>query len=144
MASLNWSQCPAVQSIPGKVSGAWVLRGTRMPVSAIFENIEAGANTSGWHDRMARRGHGCGRIGVMKRPFSAIVWREGDWFVSQCLDVELASQGRSAEDALANLREAIELHYEPPMATHPPAVWHIEAEVGAASSTVFSGNQTTT
>ena len=93
---------------------------------------------------MARRGHGRGRIGVMKRPFSATVGRESDWFVSQCLDVELASQGRSAEDALANLREAIELHYEPPMATHPPAVWHIEAEVGAASSTVFSGNQTTT
>ena len=46
MANLNWSQCPAVQSIPGKVSGAWVLRGTRMPVLAIFENIEAGANIS--------------------------------------------------------------------------------------------------
>ncbi len=44
MANLNWSQCPAVESVPGKVSGAWVLRGTRMPVSAIFENIEVGAN----------------------------------------------------------------------------------------------------
>ncbi len=44
MASQDWSQCPAVESIPGKVSGAWVLRGTRMPVAAIFENIEAGAN----------------------------------------------------------------------------------------------------
>ena len=44
MATLDWSQCPAVESVPGKVSGAWVLRGTRMPVSAIFENIEAGAN----------------------------------------------------------------------------------------------------
>lgn len=42
MASLDWSQCPAVESIPGKVSGAWVLRGTRMPVQAIFENLEAG------------------------------------------------------------------------------------------------------
>ncbi|HWE53188.1 MAG TPA: DUF433 domain-containing protein [Bryobacteraceae bacterium] len=42
--SLDWSQCPAVESVPGKVSGAWVLRGTRTPVSAIFENIEAGAN----------------------------------------------------------------------------------------------------
>ncbi len=42
MASLDWSQCPAVESIPGKVSGAWVLKGTRMPVSAIFENLEAG------------------------------------------------------------------------------------------------------
>jgi uncharacterized protein (DUF433 family) len=44
MATLDWSQCPAVESIPGKVSGAWVFRGTRLPVSVIFENLEAGAN----------------------------------------------------------------------------------------------------
>ena len=43
MASLDWSQCPAVESIPGKVSGAWVFRDTRMPVSIVFENLEAGA-----------------------------------------------------------------------------------------------------
>lgn len=40
--SLDWSQCDAVESIPGKVSGAWVFRGTRMPVSIIFENLNAG------------------------------------------------------------------------------------------------------
>ena len=45
MPSLDWSRCPAVESIPGKVSGAWVLRGTRMPVSVIFENLEAGMST---------------------------------------------------------------------------------------------------
>ena len=44
MPALDWSQCPAVESVPGKVSGAWVLRGTRMPVSVIFENLEARAN----------------------------------------------------------------------------------------------------
>jgi uncharacterized protein (DUF433 family) len=44
MPALDWSQCPAVESVPGRVSGAWVLRGTRMPVSVIFENLEAGAN----------------------------------------------------------------------------------------------------
>ena len=44
MASLDWSQCSAVESVPGKRSGAWVLKGTRMPVAAIFENIEAGAS----------------------------------------------------------------------------------------------------
>jgi uncharacterized protein (DUF433 family) len=44
MASLDWSQCAGVESIPGKRSGAWVLRGTRMPVSPIIENIEAGAS----------------------------------------------------------------------------------------------------
>ncbi|MBV9765128.1 MAG: DUF433 domain-containing protein [Acidobacteriaceae bacterium] len=39
-SSLDWSQCPAMESIPGKVSGAWVFRGTRVPVSAIFENLK--------------------------------------------------------------------------------------------------------
>ena len=43
MAVLDWSKCPAVESIPGKVSGAWVFRGTRVPVSALFENLEGGA-----------------------------------------------------------------------------------------------------
>ncbi len=40
--SLDWSACPAVESVPGKVSGAWVFRGTRIPVSAVFENLEDG------------------------------------------------------------------------------------------------------
>jgi uncharacterized protein (DUF433 family) len=44
MAALDWSQCPAVESIPGKVSGAWVFRDTRMPVATVFENLEAGAS----------------------------------------------------------------------------------------------------
>ena len=43
MATLDWSQCPAVESVPGRLSGAWVFRNTRMPVSAVFENLEAGA-----------------------------------------------------------------------------------------------------
>ena len=43
MATLDWSQCPAVESIPGKVSGAWVFKDTRMPVSTVFENLESGA-----------------------------------------------------------------------------------------------------
>lgn len=40
---LNWSQWPAVERIPGKVSGAWLFVGTRVPVSALFENLEGGA-----------------------------------------------------------------------------------------------------
>ena len=40
--ALDWSTCPAVESVPGKVSGAWVFRGTRMPVITIFENLEDG------------------------------------------------------------------------------------------------------
>lgn len=44
MAPLDWSQCPAVESVPGRVSGAWVLRDTRMPISIIFENLEYGSS----------------------------------------------------------------------------------------------------
>jgi uncharacterized protein (DUF433 family) len=40
--ALDWSQCPAVESVPAKVSGAWVFRGTRIPVAAVFENLEDG------------------------------------------------------------------------------------------------------
>ena len=43
MPVLDWSQCAAVESIPGKVSGAWVFTNTRMPVSVVFDNLEAGA-----------------------------------------------------------------------------------------------------
>jgi Uncharacterized conserved protein len=69
---------------------------------------------------------------VMKRPFAATVWREGNWYVSQCLEVDVASQGETEEQALANLKGALELHFEPPVATRPSAVRVIEVEVGAA------------
>ena len=44
MGALDWYQCPAVESVPGKVSGAWVFRNTRMPVAAVFENLEDGVS----------------------------------------------------------------------------------------------------
>jgi predicted RNase H-like HicB family nuclease len=68
----------------------------------------------------------------MKRPFSATVSREGNWYVSQCLELDVASQGESEEAALANLKEALELHFERPQASRPPKVCTIEVEVGAA------------
>lgn len=40
MPNLDWSQCPAVESIPGKRGGAWVFRGTRTPVATVFENLQ--------------------------------------------------------------------------------------------------------
>jgi uncharacterized protein (DUF433 family) len=39
---LDWANCEAVESVPGKLSGAWVFRGTRIPVAALFENLEDG------------------------------------------------------------------------------------------------------
>lgn len=43
MATLDWSQCPAVESVPGRLNGAWVFRDTRLPVGVVFQNLEAGA-----------------------------------------------------------------------------------------------------
>ena len=44
MAILDWSQCPAVESVADRRSGAWVFRDTRMPVATVFENLEAGSS----------------------------------------------------------------------------------------------------
>ena len=44
MANLDWSQCPAVESVPGRRSGAWVFKNSRMPVATVFENLEAGSD----------------------------------------------------------------------------------------------------
>ncbi len=74
-----------------------------------------------------------GKDGIrMKRRFSASVWREGEWFVAQCLEVDVASQGESEEEALANLREALELYFEAPRAGVAPRVQTVEVETGAA------------
>ena len=58
MAILDWSQCPAVERVADKVSGAWVLRDTRMPVATVFENLEAGASIDdvlAWYDGLDRK-----------------------------------------------------------------------------------------
>ena len=44
MATLDWSQCPAVESVSDRRSGAWVFRNTRMPVATVFENLEVGTS----------------------------------------------------------------------------------------------------
>jgi uncharacterized protein (DUF433 family) len=40
MSNIDWSQCEAVESVPGRMSGAWVFRDTRLPVATVFENLE--------------------------------------------------------------------------------------------------------
>jgi predicted RNase H-like HicB family nuclease len=69
----------------------------------------------------------------MKRRFSASVWREDDWYVAQCLEFDVASQGRTEEEAVVNLREAIELAMEEPGAlVSLPKIVTVEIEVNAA------------
>ncbi|HET8523597.1 MAG TPA: type II toxin-antitoxin system HicB family antitoxin [Thermomicrobiales bacterium] len=68
----------------------------------------------------------------MKRKFTASLVREGDWFVAQCLEVDVASQGVTPEEALNKLTEALELYFEPPAATITPDVRPVEVNVDAA------------
>ena len=67
----------------------------------------------------------------MKRDLRVVVTHEGKWFVAQCLDVDVASQGKTEEEAIENLRDALELHFTPPVATILPKVQTIELEVAA-------------
>jgi predicted RNase H-like HicB family nuclease len=64
---------------------------------------------------------------------TATVTPDGDWYVARCLDVEVASQGHTIDEALANLREALELYFEdePVPETPEPIVAPIEIRLSA-------------
>ncbi len=68
----------------------------------------------------------------MKEKFRAVVWREGDIYVAQCLNIDVASQGSDKKEALSNLGEALSLHFEEPRATDFPHIDEIEVDIGAA------------
>ncbi len=61
----------------------------------------------------------------MKRVVTVSVVEEGDWYVAQALDVDVASQGETFDEALLNLREALELHFESPVPTAVPRIRRI-------------------
>lgn len=68
----------------------------------------------------------------MKQKFTASIWQEEEWFVAQCIEVDVASQGRTENEALDNLRDALELHFTPPVASVSPQIRSLEIEVKAA------------
>ena len=67
----------------------------------------------------------------MKKTMTASLTQEEGWYVAQCLEVDVASQGESEAEALANLREALHLHFEPPLATELPMLRSVEVELAA-------------
>lgn len=69
---------------------------------------------------------------LMKKTFMASIWQEGDWHISQCIQVDVASQGTTEQEALDNLRDALELHFTPPVATVVPHVRNIEINIRAS------------
>ena len=68
----------------------------------------------------------------MKRTFTATVWQENSWYIAQAIEVDVASQGTSEEEALSNLREAIELYSESSTPLPDPKMRRIEVDIDAA------------
>jgi hypothetical protein len=62
----------------------------------------------------------------MKQKFTASICEEDEWFVAQCVEVDVASQGKTEDEAFENLRDALELHFTPPVATVAPQIRSLE------------------
>jgi predicted RNase H-like HicB family nuclease len=67
----------------------------------------------------------------MTSQFTVRLWREGDWVVAQCIEIDVASQGRTEEEALVNLKDALTLHSAEPRATIVPIMRALEVELVA-------------
>ena len=68
----------------------------------------------------------------MRQQLHASVWQEGEWFVAQCVEVDVDSQGETEDEALRNLAEALHLHSQPPLSTAAPHLRAFEVELHAA------------
>lgn len=89
----------------------------------IFDVPERGTRDGGAFDGERRQ--------KMKQTYTASVWQEGEWHIAQCREVDVASQGATEEEALENLRDALELHFVAPVATVAPRLRTVEVEIAA-------------
>ena len=64
--------------------------------------------------------------------FTASIWQEGPWYIAQCVEVDIASQGKTRTEAIENLKEVLRLHFTPPVATIVPEMTSIKVELHAA------------
>ena len=72
--------------------------------------------------------------------FTASVTQEDKWFIAQCLEVDVSSQGKSEDEAINNLREALELYFEPPRPTVMPKIRKFEVNIGSNEATSLSAD----
>ena len=68
----------------------------------------------------------------MKQAFTARTWIEGEFVIAQCAEVDVASHGRTEEEALHNLQESLELYFDPPTTITMPKVATLVVELGPA------------
>ena len=72
--------------------------------------------------------------------FTASISQENEWFIAQCLEVDVSSQGKSEDEAIENLREALELYFEPPCPTVIPKLRKFEVNIGSNETTFLSSD----
>ena len=72
--------------------------------------------------------------------FTASITQENKWFIAQCLEVDVSSQGESEEEAINNLREALELYFEPPRPTVMPKLRKFGVNIGSYEATSLSAD----
>ena len=73
--------------------------------------------------------------------FTASITQEDKWFIAQCLEVDVSSQGESEDEAINNLREALELYFEPPRPTVMPKIRKFETDIRANEFNRFNRTQ---
>ena len=74
------------------------------------------------------------------RTFTASILQEGESFVAQCLEIDVASQGKSENEAVENLKEALALYFEPPRPTVMPKLRKFEVAVGVDETASLSSD----
>ena len=72
--------------------------------------------------------------------FTASITQEDKWFIAQCLEVDVSSQGKSEDEAINNLREALELYFQPPRPTVIPKLRKFEVNIGSNEATSLSAD----
>ena len=77
---------------------------------------------------------------MKKQTFTASISQENEWFIAQCLEVDVSSQGKSEDEAIDNLIEALELYFEPPRPTVVPKLRKFEVNINANETTLLSSD----
>ena len=72
--------------------------------------------------------------------FTASITQEDKWFIAQCLEVDVSSQGKSEDEAINNLREALELYFQPPRPTVMPKIRKFQVNIGSNEATSLSAD----
>lgn len=72
--------------------------------------------------------------------FTASISQEDEWYIAQCLEVDVSSQGKSEDEAVNNLREALELYFEPPRPTVMPKLRKFEVNINSDETTSLSSD----